>query len=50
MKKPDPYTKFKLWLIKAVDEAAKVRQERPDLFYAYTNCMRNIMAGELAEE
>ena len=50
MKKADPFTLFKLWLIKAIDTSSAYRITRPDLFFAYTNCLRNITALELNEE
>ena len=52
MKKPKltPFTAFKLWLIKAIDTSSAYRLTRPDLFFAYTNCLRNITALELNEE
>lgn len=45
-----PFTAFKLWLIKAIDTSSAYRLTRPDLFFAYTNCLRNITALELNEE
>lgn len=48
--KNTPFTLFKLWLIKAIDTSSAYRLTRPDLFFAYTNCLRNITALELNEE
>ena len=48
--KNTPFTLFKLWLIKAIDTSSAYRLMRPDLFFAYTNCLRNITALELNEE
>ncbi len=50
MRRISTYDEFKRWLIAAIDKSAKYRLTRPDLFFAYTNCLRNITALDLNEK